>query len=376
MNGWNIAENITNLRHDRKITQEELADFIGVTKASVSKWESGKSTPDVMLLPQLAAFFGVTVDELIGYEAQLSREQIRKIYGDLCEGFVRLSFAEALNEARSYAHRYYSCYPFLLQMGILYLNHAMLAGAEEEYKEVLQEADSFCDHILSRCRDTSICEDATSLKAILYLQIGRTGDVAELLEERADPGRISGQNDLLLVQAYRQGGDDEKAKSYTQMWAYTHLLSLISGETLFLSLCQNELERCDETIQRVKRIMEVYHIDGLHPNLAAQFYYQAAAVYGGHGESEKALTELRGFERCVCTILSDPNSLLHGDEYFDCLDEWIERLPLGDMAPRKIHFARQSALQALSDPTFNALRDKEAFKTIYSHILEGGKEHA
>ena len=73
MHGLNIAENIIRLRHERKITQKELADFIGVTKASVSKWESGRSIPDVLLLPQIAAFFDVTVDELMGYEVKLSR---------------------------------------------------------------------------------------------------------------------------------------------------------------------------------------------------------------------------------------------------------------------------------------------------------------
>lgn len=43
INGLNIAENLIRLRRSRRITQEELADFIGVTKASVSKWESGVS---------------------------------------------------------------------------------------------------------------------------------------------------------------------------------------------------------------------------------------------------------------------------------------------------------------------------------------------
>ena len=49
-----------------------------VTKASVSKWESGQSYPNILLLPKLATFFNVTVDELIGYEPQLSLEQIKK----------------------------------------------------------------------------------------------------------------------------------------------------------------------------------------------------------------------------------------------------------------------------------------------------------
>ena len=60
MNALNLAENIIRLRHDKKITQEQLADFVGVTKASVSKWETKQSLPDILLLPQLAAFFDVT----------------------------------------------------------------------------------------------------------------------------------------------------------------------------------------------------------------------------------------------------------------------------------------------------------------------------
>lgn len=43
MNEWKLSENMIRLRHEKKITQEELASFAGVTKASVSKWENGVS---------------------------------------------------------------------------------------------------------------------------------------------------------------------------------------------------------------------------------------------------------------------------------------------------------------------------------------------
>ncbi|WP_455661601.1 helix-turn-helix domain-containing protein [Pradoshia sp.] len=65
MTGLNLSDNIIHLRRKKGITQEALAHFIGVTKASVSKWETKQSLPDIMLLPKLAAFFDVTVDELI-----------------------------------------------------------------------------------------------------------------------------------------------------------------------------------------------------------------------------------------------------------------------------------------------------------------------
>ncbi len=58
------------------ITQEALAEFVEVTKTSVSKWETGTTLPDIQILPLLASYFEVSVDELIGYVPMLSKEQI------------------------------------------------------------------------------------------------------------------------------------------------------------------------------------------------------------------------------------------------------------------------------------------------------------
>ena len=94
----NMAENIVRFRHEKKITQEQLASFLGVTKAAVSKWETRQSTPDIMLLPRLAAFFDVTVDELIGYEPQLSKEQIQKLYQEFAAEFAERPFEQVMEK--------------------------------------------------------------------------------------------------------------------------------------------------------------------------------------------------------------------------------------------------------------------------------------
>ena len=48
--------------------------------------------PDVVLLPKMASFFDVTIDELLGYKPQLTKEQIQKVYLDLCTDFAALEF--------------------------------------------------------------------------------------------------------------------------------------------------------------------------------------------------------------------------------------------------------------------------------------------
>lgn len=52
---------------------------MGVSKAAVSKWETGLSYPDITLLPVLAAYFNISIDELMGYEPQMGKEDIRKL---------------------------------------------------------------------------------------------------------------------------------------------------------------------------------------------------------------------------------------------------------------------------------------------------------
>ena len=59
-----IGKKIRELRIARNLTQEALAAELSVTPQAISKWECGTTTPDIQLLPDIAIFFGVTLDEL------------------------------------------------------------------------------------------------------------------------------------------------------------------------------------------------------------------------------------------------------------------------------------------------------------------------
>ena len=64
MNSELFSRNLRRLRQGKNLTQEQLANIIGVSVQSVSRWECGNTLPDVMLLPELARLYGVTVDDL------------------------------------------------------------------------------------------------------------------------------------------------------------------------------------------------------------------------------------------------------------------------------------------------------------------------
>jgi len=64
-----LSGNISRYRKDLGLTQEALAEKLGITFQAVSKWETGHTIPDTMLLPRLAKALGVSVDKLLGYSA-------------------------------------------------------------------------------------------------------------------------------------------------------------------------------------------------------------------------------------------------------------------------------------------------------------------
>lgn len=70
-----IHEQIARLRREKGVTQEEFAKVFGVSNQAVSKWESGICCPDINLLPEIADYFEISIDELMGHETPPKKVQ-------------------------------------------------------------------------------------------------------------------------------------------------------------------------------------------------------------------------------------------------------------------------------------------------------------
>ena len=69
----NIGNKIRELRRRDGLTQDTLAETLGVTAQAVSRWESGGSYPDMEIVPMIANYFGITIDELFGYDDERAK---------------------------------------------------------------------------------------------------------------------------------------------------------------------------------------------------------------------------------------------------------------------------------------------------------------
>ena len=73
-----IGKRIRQLRTNKGVTQEELANALNVSNQAVSRWETGITMPDIYLLPSIALFFGVTIDEIFNPSPEEKLERLRR----------------------------------------------------------------------------------------------------------------------------------------------------------------------------------------------------------------------------------------------------------------------------------------------------------
>ena len=77
-----LAANILRYRKNKGLSQEELANKLGITFQAVSKWENAKAAPDITFLPMMADIFECSIDDLFSYMPKCRREEHNLLQGD------------------------------------------------------------------------------------------------------------------------------------------------------------------------------------------------------------------------------------------------------------------------------------------------------
>ncbi len=148
-----IGEKIRKLRRDKNLTQEEVAQHLGVSFQSVSKWERGDGYPDITLLPALSRYFGVSTDELLGvneWEERQRYEEINRAWEENRRAGLHAENVVLIKEALKY-------FPndalLLVQLAA---SLQRMEGTEEERKAYLRESIAVEEQILKYCEDSEV----------------------------------------------------------------------------------------------------------------------------------------------------------------------------------------------------------------------------
>lgn len=155
-----LNENIRRLRLEKGITQETLADFLGVTFQSVSRWERGDGYPDITLLPSIASFFNVSVDKLLGV-SKTQNEQKIYTYLELYDTAGLKDISVVFNEYKKAIKEFPGDFRILIrymqlsqEVKIRTLSISEIHSGE--YIKPSEEISKIYDNIQRHCTDDSI----------------------------------------------------------------------------------------------------------------------------------------------------------------------------------------------------------------------------
>jgi len=143
-----LKTQLKKLRKEKGYTQSELADHLGITVQAISKWERGEGYPDITLLPDIASFYNVSVDVLLGVD----EERKNKIIDEYRKKDMEL-FAEGKSKERVELMRKAKD-EFPNEMRVLY--DLMYALSAENKKENAEEIISLGERILDESTDDSL----------------------------------------------------------------------------------------------------------------------------------------------------------------------------------------------------------------------------
>ena len=182
----NIAENIRTYRKEKQFTQEQLAEAMGVSVGAVSKWESGASVPELSIIMELADFFEISVDALLGYKmrdnsAEETAERIKSLR-------VQKEYDEGIIEAEKAVQKFPNDFDVIYQSASFF----MFCGIDRMNREYILRAKSLCEHSLrlySIRRDNKISKNYIySDLSTIYSMLGNHEKSLDILKEYNDGG--------------------------------------------------------------------------------------------------------------------------------------------------------------------------------------------
>ncbi|MCI9436711.1 MAG: helix-turn-helix transcriptional regulator [Lachnospiraceae bacterium] len=268
---FNIGSKIKKLRRQKNISQEVLAQYLGISFQAVSKWESGQNMPDITLIPALASFFGISTDELFDYNYYETEKRVAEI--------VDVSYPyRGIDDAKCEA---------ILREGLKkYPGNDVLLNCLIYSIPVPERSDeviSICRSLIEGTREDDIKYDACRVLAETYHKIGEPGLVketlqripeiyftrleleAELLEGddkfRAADGQKGLSADSLfnmlecLAGCYEEKGEPEKAK--IQLDIALKIFEAFKDDFLSEGMCRTVCQCHEEQAERIRQRIRV-----------------------------------------------------------------------------------------------------------------------
>ena len=241
-----MNETIQKRRKELGLTQEQVAEYLGVSTPAVSKWEKGVTSPDITLLPPLARLLKMDLNTLFGFGEDLTPEEI----GEFCRKLAQKAgedIAGAFDEANAKLHEYPHNEQLLLNVALLLESKLLQTPKAPTHLDVVVEE---WYRRLSGSAEKEIKNSADFMRVSRYLRQGKTEAAREILEGMEDnrewnaslPDKV-----MLQVSMYMQQGKPEEAALLLEKEIYNKASKM---QMLLTKLMEAKTQRAEKKTRR------------------------------------------------------------------------------------------------------------------------------
>ena len=247
-----LSDNIRKFRKERRLTQEQLAEVLGVTTGAVHKWESGMSIPDISLIVELADFFDTSVDVLLGYKMKDNHiESTIKRMDEMC----RNSNPEALAEAEKLLKKYPNSFKAVHACAGIYSFFGVGKGKEAECRRSLELYEQ-ARILIDQNTNPRISEETILTQmSMAYSLIGEYEKAVDIMKEHNPNGMFS--DNIGLIMALNLNKTKEAAPYLTEamLLGFGTLLNSALGYTAVLC-AEDKFITANKLVRVVINLME------------------------------------------------------------------------------------------------------------------------
>ena len=239
-----LAENIRLFRKQRGLTQEQFAEIFGVTTGAVYKWESGLSVPELNLLIEMADFFDISVDALLGYRM---KDNCLSCTIQRLNEYCRSRNPEALLEAEKALKKYPNSFELVHNCARVYLVFGTGSNEKDKVHRALELLEQAC-LLISQNTDPEVSElTLYGNMAAAYSLLGEHEKCVELLKKHNEGGIFDNEIGVCLALFLDRPAEAERYLSDALLRSAAALLNVTLGY-VFVFLSREDLGSAQEIL--------------------------------------------------------------------------------------------------------------------------------
>ena len=259
----NLGNKIKTLRKQNNLTQENLAEMLGVSYQAISRWENNITSPDISTLPILANIFDVTVDYLLDVNILKNEETINKIYDE----YYNLSIDNKLDECETLLENTIKQYPyaFKLKNELLHIYYIKLFDTKEK-NYYQNKIINLANNIIEKCFIDNYRYSAMQSLILVYESMKEYEKGKNILNKLPD---ISFSKDILKEHTLTG-----ESKIIAQQENIYNIISMFE-HLIFQSVTYKETGHWDEILLKYKNLLELIYED----NDFGLYHYNLMNIY-------------------------------------------------------------------------------------------------